>query len=578
MEEINRCFLHLNIRSMRANFDRFIAELNVFEKLPEVIILTEIWIGNDEAMFYSIPSYNLIMCANEGYRAGGVAVFVNHSISVTHSEQLNFVSADILRLHIHLFNHDYVLFAAYRLHSRSVKFFVNEFREYLTVNIKTLKWAIIMGDMNIDLLKSDDNDVDDYKLMMASLGFEALVTQPTRVTETTISCIDHVYLRMSCSDRREGRCVVEAVGAVEEADVTDHHMTSLCLRAAGRPNAAEPVVISRTVINYDKLDGLLSNVDWSDVYKEDNVSVAFDVFEAKVQSCIESCKEVSLINNSTRRLKPWMTDYISSQIKKRNYLHKKVKNKPPSDKFRLYYNSFRNKLREKIKSEKSQYYKNKLERNLGNHKATWNVIREITGQNHRVQKFCLNINGSLVTDSGLVANEFNEFFLSVADKIIQDDSLPPGFNNFDYKNSFVNCQEKSSLLLGPVMFEDVVRAVKSLKNGKSPGIDGLSSSLVKRICPNILEVFTYIVDLSFSTGVFPDRLKRAVVVPIHKGKSQDTCSNFRPISLISTFSKVIEKIMKEKLINYLNKVNFFSCNQYGFRVGVNTEMALLDFI
>ncbi|KAG8247361.1 Eukaryotic translation initiation factor 2-alpha kinase [Homalodisca vitripennis] len=97
--------------------------------------------------------------------------------------------------------------------------------------------------------KTDDNDVDNYKLMMAGYGFEALVTQPTRVTATTRSCIDHVYLRMSCRDKRPS--AVEA--AVVEADVTDHYMTSLRLRLAGRP-AAEPAAATCTVISYDKLD------------------------------------------------------------------------------------------------------------------------------------------------------------------------------------------------------------------------------------------------------------------------------------------------------------------------------------
>ncbi|KAG8278656.1 hypothetical protein J6590_014211 [Homalodisca vitripennis] len=126
-----------------------------------------------------------------------------------------------------------------------------------------------MGDINIDLLKTDDNDVDNYKLMMAGYGFEALVTQPTRVTATTRSCIDHVYLRMSCRDKRP--CAVEA--AVVEADVTDHYMTSLRLRLAGRP-AAEPAAATCTVISYDKLDGMLTNMDWTDIYRQNNASVA----------------------------------------------------------------------------------------------------------------------------------------------------------------------------------------------------------------------------------------------------------------------------------------------------------------
>ncbi|KAG8325207.1 hypothetical protein J6590_073354 [Homalodisca vitripennis] len=105
--------------------------------------------------------------------------------------------------------------------------------------------------------------------IFADLKYSALVTQPTRVTAATRSCIDYVYLRMSCRDKRP--CAVEA--AVVEADVTDHYMTSLRLRSAGRP-AAEPADVTRTVISYDKLDDMLANMDWTDIYRQNNASVA----------------------------------------------------------------------------------------------------------------------------------------------------------------------------------------------------------------------------------------------------------------------------------------------------------------
>jgi hypothetical protein len=112
------------------------------------------------------------------------------------------------------------------------------------------------------------------------------------------------------------------------------------------------------------------------------------------------------------------------------------------------------------------------------------------------------------------------------------------------------------MMVGPVIKEDVVKIVNSLKCGKSPGIDGINSTTIKKILPNIIDVVTYIVNLSFSTGVFPKKLKIAVVVPIHKKDSTLICNNYRPISLLPTFAKVMEKLMKEKLISFLDKKNF----------------------
>lgn len=90
--------------------------------------------------------------------------------------------------------------------------------------------------------------------------------------------------------------------------------------------------------------------------------------------------------------------------------------------------------------------------------------------------------------------------------------------------------------------------------------------------------FTFIVSISISTGIFPTKLKNAVVIPIHKKESKLKCSNFEPISIISKFAKVMEKVMKEKLLSFLVKKNYFSNSQFGFRVGLNTETSLLHFV
>ena len=74
-------------------------------------------------------------------------------------------------------------------------------------------------------------------------------------------------------------------------------------------------------------------------------------------------------------------------------------------------------------------------------------------------------------------------------------------------------------------------------------------------------------------GVFPDRLKYAIIKPIHK--SDDTCevSNYRPISLLTSFSKIFEMIMQRRILKHLTKYDILSTEQYGFRVGYRTDNA-----
>ncbi len=85
-------------------------------------------------------------------------------------------------------------------------------------------------------------------------------------------------------------------------------------------------------------------------------------------------------------------------------------------------------------------------------------------------------------------------------------------------------------------------------------------------------------NLSFEKGEFPDYLKTAIVIPLHKSGPSTDCNNFRPISLLSTFSKIFEKLMKKKLLLFLEQTNFFSLKQFGFREGLSTENALKCFM
>lgn len=100
---------------------------------------------------------------------------------------------------------------------------------------------------------------------------------------------------------------------------------------------------------------------------------------------------------------------------------------------------------------------------------------------------------------------------------------------------------------------------------------------MKNVCEFISPVLAYIINLSFVTGEFPSALKAAVVIPLFKKGDTADLNNYRPISLLSVFSKIIEKIVKVRLVSFLNSINFLGENQYGFVEGRSTEDALLSF-
>lgn len=303
------------------------------------------------------------------------------------------------------------------------------------------------------------------------------------------------------------------------------------------------------------------------------------MFETQLLTCISACTtEVVNGEGLYKKLKPWINYNICRRIKKRNELYSKIKSRPINDNFRQYFVRFRNKLKKDINYAKISYYSKKFTLCSGNSKQIWNTVNEISGQKNCSQNFSLNINGAIIKESKTVANEFNKYFLTVVREIVEDHSISDNFSQLAYKNTFPDHHEQNSILLGPVLNEDVEKVIKSLKHGKSPGSDGISSTIIKHIYPAIVDVIAYLINLSFETGVFPDKLKNAVVVPIHKKGPANLFSNFRPISLLSTLSKLFEKIMKERMISFLDRNKYFSKNQYGFREGLSTELALLNFM
>ncbi|CAB0015182.1 unnamed protein product [Nesidiocoris tenuis] len=112
-------------------------------------------------------------------------------------------------------------------------------------------------------------------------------------------------------------------------------------------------------------------------------------------------------------------------------------------------------------------------------------------------------------------------------------------------------------------------------NGKSaPGTDGISLKMLKSHFKHLKDVLVHIINLSLTSGTFPDSLKIARVIPIFKSGDPLVLSNYRPISLLSSIAKLIERWIKHLLYDYLESRNLISENQYGFRRGIGVDEAL----
>ena len=137
--------------------------------------------------------------------------------------------------------------------------------------------------------------------------------------------------------------------------------------------------------------------------------------------------------------------------------------------------------------------------------------------------------------------------------------------NCSFKFSYVNCKEISD-------------TIKNLKNKNSQGHDNISLNLLKSLAPAIIYPLSVIINQSLVTGIFPENMKIGKVIPVYKKGDADLFDNYRPISILSSFSKVLEKIVNKQILNYFTSHDLFMHSQHGFRPNYSTETAAIELV
>ena len=118
----------------------------------------------------------------------------------------------------------------------------------------------------------------------------------------------------------------------------------------------------------------------------------------------------------------------------------------------------------------------------------------------------------------------------------------------------------------------------SLRSKTSTGHEGISTKLLKFISPALIESFRIIINQSLITGIYPPKLKIAKVIPIYKKENKLLMDSYRPISLLSSMSKLFEKVVYNQLFTYFQKNRLLYNGQYGFGMNHSTELAAIELV
>lgn len=387
------------------------------------------------------------------------------------------------------------------------------------------------------------------------------------MTNKTATLIDNIFTNSFDYESNSG---------ILCTDISDHFPIfnlNSGISGSSRRTANKPSYRTFSEMNIDRFKSMIEHTTWDNIYIQHDAELAYQLFFQTFNSIFHECFPLVKYKGKSNKTKPWFSSgLLKSSIKKNKLYRKFLKNPTPynCDTYKQYKNKFTHLLR----IAKKNYYSYQLKESASNIKSTWNIINELFNKKKGSVKIPTNFtkDGISFANPFDIANGFNDFFANVgrhlAEKIVYTDGCPtdpiigcfPAIGNFD-----------------PPTSREVFGIIKNL-NDTAAGHDEIKAKLFKKVALTISEPLTRVLMLSLKSGVVPKDLKIGKVIPLFKAGDPSLFNNYRPISILPCFSKVLEKLVYVRMLKYLNDNEILYKHQYGFRQQHSTYMALLQLI
>ena len=274
------------------------------------------------------------------------------------------------------------------------------------------------------------------------------------------------------------------------------------------------------------------------------------------------------IRTTYKNKKHWLTAALRQSIKVKNLLFFDYKKNPSPIKHN-HYKQYRNKLNSLIRIAEKEYYQQLLEKTKSNLKKSWKIIRNIIKCKSQTTASQFVINNHSTSDGKLIVNTFNEYYVNIGTNLSKN--IP--ITNKDPLDYISNIDINRTLYLRPTDKNEIKRYIINLKSS-SAGWDGFHADIVKSTYEVYLDVLVHMINLTLTQGIFPNELKKAKVLPLYKSGDNMLIKNYRPVSVLSVFSKLFEHVIYSRLYEFLKHHDILYNLQFGFRKDHSTIIAL----
>ena len=432
--------------------------------------------------------------------------------------------------------------------------YLNDIEDSIAPAVDTgISEIIITGDLNLNFLSSQTRRKIEA-LCTQFMLFQS-ITQPTHFTETSSSLIDVILVS------NKDHLVISGVGDPFLHQELRYHCPVFGLKfSKPKVRAFKRHIWSYDKGNYELLRNKARDTDW-DSLRDENI----DTYATNISNSILTIASECIPNKSITVIPsdpPWITSGLKRQIRKRRRAYRKAKATNQSHHWAKF-KRLRNEVTTLIRNCKQQHT-NKITQKLKSEnlssKDWWSTLKAFISPHTHSDIPPLESNGNVYTNEIDKANLLNDHFQSQTILNEQNAILPP-LPPPAYHTQL------NSIILTPL---EVESTLQTLKVGKASGPNGLNNRILRELSSQLASPFCSLFNQSLRLGIMPASYKEANVCPVPKKGDLSVTSNYRPISLLNSESKVFEKTIFKHLYNHLQENNMLSSFQSGFIPGDST--------
>ena len=567
--------LHFNVRSISKNKEKIDEFLHDFERLPDLVAISETKLNENSTSNISIPNYCFLRNDSPS-NAGGVGLCIKESFKfrIRKELSLNISNCEDLWIEIETNqpNKSFVCAVVYRYPNKNIQAFQNKLCDTLLSLENEKISCIVCGDMNVNFSDKKSKIIREYTNSLNSVGYLSLIDIPTRFSDTGVSkpsILDLIYTNVNKSRTKSGVCIYDIsdhfpIFFIPERSKLSSKTGKKLTRCTKSFNLENFLFDLNYQLSTNMFDSKTSRVD-NDVKCLNDTFIA--VLDKHAPLRIMTRKEMKL--NS----KPWITKVLLTSIKTKNKLFRNyVKNYNQENK--MNYKKHLNKLTHIKNLAKRMYYEKQIKENHQDSSKTWKIIKEIINYQQSSRKS--NLPSTITIDgqnynasSKSFLNKLCEFFANIGANMISKNNQASS-----HQINIYNKRCMQSFVMHEISEDEVRTSINNVKAHTAHGFDHIPAKFIKTAACVLTPFLTRIFNKSVEQETFPKDYKIAYVVPIPKVSSPHTFGDFRPISLLPIFSKLFEKIIEIWMRNFLNKNDILTASQYGFKTNSSTELAI----